>query len=34
MGKYEEYLKTLMGKYNELIEDRNLLKERIKNMQL
>ena len=31
MTKYEEYLKTLMGKYNELREDRDLLKERFKN---
>jgi hypothetical protein len=31
MGKYEEYLKTLMGKYNELRDDRDLLKERFKN---
>jgi hypothetical protein len=31
MGKYEEYLKTLMIKYNELKEDRDLLKERFKN---
>ena len=31
LGKYEEYLKTLMGKYNELRDDRDLLKERFKN---
>jgi len=31
MGKYEEYLKTLMTKYKELQEDRDLLKERFKN---
>jgi hypothetical protein len=31
MTKYEEYLKTLMGKYNELRDDRDLLKERFKN---
>jgi hypothetical protein len=31
MVKYEEYLKTLMTKYNELKEDRDLLRERFKN---
>jgi hypothetical protein len=31
MTKYEEYLKTLMAKYNELRDDRDLLKERFKN---
>lgn len=31
MTKYEEYLKTLMGKYNELRDDRDLLKERFKS---
>jgi len=31
MVKYEEYLKILMAKYNELKEDRDLLKERFQN---
>jgi hypothetical protein len=31
LNKYEEYLKTLMGKYKQLQEDRDLLKERFKN---
>jgi len=31
MIKYEEYLKTLMGKYKQLQEDRDLLKERFRN---
>lgn len=31
MIKYEEYLKILMAKYNELKEDRDLLKERFQN---
>jgi chromosome segregation ATPase len=34
MGKYEEYLKTLMDKYAELKEDRDLLKERFKQNNL
>jgi hypothetical protein len=31
MSKYEEYLKILMAKYNELKEDRDLMKERFQN---